>query len=76
MRATTRLCSPSCAREAAHPSTSKRLHGLAYSLTLHDESGVRLLGFGNAHAIREGAEPGARTRIEHDHRHAGESART
>jgi hypothetical protein len=57
------------------PATSERPHGLAYSLTLHDESGVRLLGFDNAHAIREGAGPGARTRIEHDHRHAGENVR-
>jgi hypothetical protein len=58
------------------PATSERPHGLAYSLTLHDERGVRLLGFDNAHAIREGAGPGARTRIEHDHRHhAGEAVR-
>ena len=57
------------------PATSERPHGLVYSLTLHDESGVRLLGFDNAHAIREGAGPGARKRIEHDHRHAGEAVR-
>ena len=57
------------------PATSERPHGLVYSLTLHDESGVRLLGFDNAHAIREGAGPGARTRIAHDHRHAGEAVR-
>lgn len=57
------------------PATSERPHGLAYSLTLHDESGVRLLGFDNAHAIREGSGPGARTRIELDHRHTGETVR-
>jgi hypothetical protein len=57
------------------PATSERPHGLVYSLTLHDASGVRLLGFDNAHAIREGAGPGAGTRIEHDHRHAGEAVR-
>jgi hypothetical protein len=55
------------------PATSERPHGLAYSLTLHDESGVRLLGFDNAHAIREGSGPGARTRVEHDHRHTGKT---
>lgn len=27
-------------------------HGIRYSLTLHDDSGKRLLGFDNAHAIR------------------------
>ena len=57
------------------PATSERPHGLAYSLTLHDESGERLLGFDNAHAIREGSGPGARTRIELDHRHTDETVR-
>ncbi|MSQ70013.1 MAG: hypothetical protein EXR27_01825 [Betaproteobacteria bacterium] len=37
--------------------TAQRPHGLIYSLTLHDERGARLLGFDNAHAIREGSEP-------------------
>jgi Family of unknown function (DUF6516) len=57
------------------PVTSERPHGLTYSLTLHDERGARLLGFDNAHAIREGSGPGSRTRIEHDHRHSGETVR-
>jgi hypothetical protein len=57
------------------PVTLERPHGLTYSLTLHDESGARLLGFDNAHAIRAGSGPGTRTRIEHDHRHSGESVR-
>jgi hypothetical protein len=34
-----------------------------------------LLGFDNAHAIKEGSGPGARTRIEYDHRHKGERVR-
>jgi len=55
--------------------TAERPHGLKYSLTLHDEGGERLLGFDNAHPIREGAGPGARTRIEHDHKHSGEQIR-
>ena len=57
------------------PVTSNRPHGLTYSLTLHDQSGVRLLGFDNAHAVREGSGPGVRTRIEHDHQHSGEVVR-
>ena len=32
-------------------------HGLRYSFTLHDESGKRLMGFDNAHPVRD---PGSR----------------
>jgi len=53
----------------------ERPHGLSYALTLHDEDGERLLGFDNAHAVREGSGPGARTRIEYDHKHSGERVR-
>lgn len=53
----------------------ERPHGLRYSLTLHDEHGERLLGFDNAHPVTEGSGPGARTRIEYDHRHSGERIR-
>lgn len=53
----------------AIPVSPERPHGLNYSLTLHDEKGKRLLGFDNAHPVREGSGPGVRTRIEHDHRH-------
>ena len=55
--------------------TAEKPHGLDYSLTLHNGEGERLLGFDNAHAIREGSGPGARTRIEHDHQHKGERVR-
>lgn len=55
--------------------TAEKPHGLDYSLTLHDHSGERLLGFDNAHAIREGSGPGARTRIEYDHKHKGQRVR-
>ena len=51
------------------PVTPEKPHGLDYSLTLHDGDGERLLGFDNAHPIREGAGPGTRTRIEYDHKH-------
>lgn len=54
------------------PASPERPHGLNYSLTLHDERGKRLLGFDNAHPVREGSGPGARTRIELDHRHRRE----
>ena len=57
------------------PASPRRPHGLSYSLTLHDESGERLLGFDNAHAAREGTGPSARTRIEYDHRHRRERVR-
>ncbi|MFD1969789.1 toxin-antitoxin system TumE family protein [Trinickia caryophylli] len=55
--------------------TAERPQGLRYSLTLHDEAGSRLLGFDNAHPIREGSGPGARTRIEYDHAHRGAQVR-
>jgi hypothetical protein len=57
------------------PASPERPHGLNYSLTLHDESGDRLLGFDNAHPVRENAGSGARTRIEYDHKHAGTRVR-
>jgi hypothetical protein len=57
------------------PATPERPHGLDYSLTLHDSDGERLLGFDNAHAVQEVSGPGARTRIEHDHKHRGKRVR-
>ncbi|ABE36587.1 hypothetical protein Bxe_C0689 [Paraburkholderia xenovorans LB400] len=42
------------ARIAVSP---ERPHGLKYSLTLHDEKGTRLLGFDNAHPVRDGCRP-------------------
>ena len=45
----------------------ERPHGLSYSLTLHDEKGVRLVGFDNAHvAPRRRGQP---RRAEQNHRH-------
>ncbi len=57
------------------PVNLERPHGLYYSLTLHDPHGDRVLGFDNAHPVREGSGPGARTRIEYDHQHRRESVR-
>ena len=35
-----------------------RPHGLDYTLSLHDARGERLVGFDNAHGVRERAGPG------------------
>jgi hypothetical protein len=53
------------------PSSPEKPHGLDYSLTLHDNRNQRLLGFDNAHPIRQSSGPGARTRMERDHMHRG-----
>jgi hypothetical protein len=44
------------------PVSSRRPHGLAYSLTLHGPDGERLVGFDNAHPVGRRRDP-------HDHRH-------
>ena len=49
--------------------TPERPHGLSYSLTLHAPDGTRLVGFDNAHLVRERRGPGTRRRREGDHRH-------
>ena len=49
--------------------TPERPHGLSYSLTLHAPDGKRLVGFDNAHPVRERRGPGTRRRRESDHRH-------
>lgn len=49
--------------------TSERPHGLSYSLTLHTESGERLVGFDNAHPIQPTAGPAGKSRMRHDHKH-------
>ena len=49
--------------------TPERPHGLSYSLTLHAPDGARLVGFDNAHTVRERRGPGTRRRGERDHRH-------
>jgi Family of unknown function (DUF6516) len=51
------------------PPSPERPHGLSYSLTLHGETGERLVGFDNAHPIRERAAPSGRRRRVRDHRH-------
>src|ERR1700730_12193982 len=52
-----------------------RPHGLSYSLTLHGPDGSRLVGFDNAHAVRESQGPGGKGRGLRDHKHRMESVR-
>ena len=49
------------------PPSPERPQGLSYSLTLHDETGARLVGFDNAHPAPR--SKGRRRRTMHDHRH-------
>jgi hypothetical protein len=51
------------------PPTEARPHGLDYSLTLHDSSGKRVLGFDTAHPVSIGSGPARRRSVRRDHRH-------
>ena len=51
------------------PPSPDRPHGLSYSLTLHDDAGVRLVGFDNAHSVRGASAPSGRQRSRRDHKH-------
>lgn len=55
--------------------TPERPHGLSYSLTLHDSSGERILGFDNAHPVPASKGPGGRQHRFHDHRHRYDETR-
>ena len=55
--------------------STERPHGLSYSMTLHAPDGERLVGFDNAHAVKEGRGLGARRRRQRDHRHRLRSIR-
>lgn len=54
-------------------STSNRPHGVRYSLTLHDRSGNRIMGFDNAHAIKYGRKNNVSPKHVHDHWHRDKS---
>jgi hypothetical protein len=54
--------------------TSNMPHGIRYSLTLHDVSGKRVLGFDNAHRVRSRDRSTSRW-VEWDHRHDLERVR-
>jgi hypothetical protein len=47
-------------------------HGIRYSLTLHDQSGARVLGYDNAHSIKPHSRfkyAGQVLSYDHKHRH-------
>jgi hypothetical protein len=49
--------------------SAERPHGLRYSLTLHDRSGERIVGFDNAHPVSSTKGPAKRSKRRHDHKH-------
>ncbi|NDJ12302.1 MAG: hypothetical protein EBY17_14080 [Acidobacteriia bacterium] len=53
----------------------ERPHGLDYSLTLHGKNNERLIGFDNAHGVRQSARPGGAGGVEYDHKHGLQSVR-
>jgi hypothetical protein len=55
------------------PPSPQRPHGLSYSLTMHDETGARLVGFDNAHAAP--ARKGRGRIVAQNHRHRLETIR-
>ena len=56
-------------------STPDRPHGLNYPLSLHGPDGNRLVGFDNAHAVRESHGPGGKSRGPLDYKHRIETVR-
>lgn len=56
--------------------SKERPHGVSYSLTLHDASGDRLVGFDNAHQVAKRSGPSGRQRSAYDHRHRFRTIRT
>jgi hypothetical protein len=56
-------------------STRERPHGLKYSLTLHGPDGGRVIGFDNAHPVRESRAPGGKRQAAMDHKHRLETVR-
>lgn len=53
--------------------TSNRKQGIKYSLTLHDKSKKRILGFDNSHEIEYGAKRGVSPERTFDHWHFDEN---
>lgn len=51
------------------PVTEAKPHDLDYARTPHGPDGERLVGFDNAHAVRETTGPGGRKPKAQDHRH-------
>jgi len=53
--------------------SENRPQGIKYSLTLHDRSNTRMMGFDNAHAIEFGAKTNVAPKRIYDHWHKDES---
>ena len=51
------------------PASEAKPHGLDYSLPLHGPDGERLVGFDNAHPVRERSGPSGGRRKQQDHKH-------
>lgn len=48
--------------------TKERPHGINYSLTLHDRANNRIMGFDNAHAVKDKSYKNSSTSYDHWHR--------
>src|SRR5258708_40011472 len=57
------------------PATDTKPHGLDYALSLHGPGGERLVGFDNAHGVRDSGGPGGRGRRVQDHQHRMKTVR-
>lgn len=57
------------------PASEAKPHGLDYSLTLHGPDGERLVGFDNAHPVRDRSGPGGKTGPTFDHKHRQKAVR-
>jgi hypothetical protein len=55
--------------------TAERPHGLSYSLTLHEISGERIMGFDNAHPAGDVKGPGGKVKQRFDHKHRFKTVR-
>lgn len=50
-------------------------HGIKYSLTLHDKTNKRILGYDNAHAIKPKRKKFQAQKTEWDHKHSNEKVK-
>ena len=58
--------------DACRVTPSKEVpHGIRYSLTLHDSSNQRVLGFDNAHGIKPKRKKFGARKVTWDHKHSG-----
>ena len=53
--------------------TKDRPNGIRYSLSMHDKSNKRIMGFDNAHAIEYGKKANVKPKRAYDHWHRDES---